>query len=51
VIDLSANGVRVTLMPPASIRAERSPDLREAAIFLELREEKGIRYEWHSEIH
>ncbi len=36
VIDLSVNGVRVTLMPTASSRAERSPDAREAAIFLEL---------------
>ncbi len=36
VIDLSVNGVRVTLMPTVSSRAERSPDPREAAIFLEL---------------
>ena len=38
VIDLSVNGVRVTLMPTASSRAERSPDPRESAIFLELAE-------------
>jgi hypothetical protein len=36
VIDLAVNGVRVTLMPTVSSRAERSPDVREAAIFLEL---------------
>ena len=38
VIDLGVNGVRVTLMPTASSRAERSPDPREAATFLELAE-------------
>ncbi len=38
VIELSVNCVRVTLMPTASSRAERSPDPREAAIFLELAE-------------
>jgi hypothetical protein len=35
VIDLSVNGVRVTLMPTASSRAERSP---ESAVLLELAE-------------
>ena len=35
VIDLTVNGVRVTLMPTASSRAERSPDMRESACFLE----------------
>jgi hypothetical protein len=39
VIDLSVNGVRVTLMPTASSRAERAPDPREAVIFLELAEQ------------
>jgi hypothetical protein len=38
VTDLSAGGVRVTLMPTASSRAERSPDSRESAIYLELAE-------------
>jgi hypothetical protein len=38
VIDLSVNGVRVTLMPTASSRAKRSPDPRQAAVFLELAE-------------
>ena len=32
VIDLGVNGVRVTLMPTVSSRAERSPDPRESAI-------------------
>ena len=36
VIDLAVNGVRVTLMPTASSRAERSPDMRESACFLNL---------------
>ncbi len=36
VIDLTVNGVRVTVMPTASSRAERSPDRREADVFLEL---------------
>ena len=38
VIDLTVNGVRVTLMPTVSSRAERSPDPRESAIFLKLAE-------------
>jgi hypothetical protein len=38
VIDLSLNGVRVTLLPTPSKCAERSPDPREAAIFQELAE-------------
>ena len=42
VIDL--NGVRVTLMPPSSSRAERSPDPREAAVFLELAEQVFDRF-------
>ncbi len=36
VIDLGVNGARVTLMPTASSRADRSPDRREAEVFLEL---------------
>jgi hypothetical protein len=36
VIDLNANGVRVTLLPTGSGRAERSPDPRESAQFLDL---------------
>jgi glycosyltransferase involved in cell wall biosynthesis len=44
VIDVSVNGVRVTLMPSASSRAERSPDLREAAIFLDLAEQVFDRF-------
>ena len=36
VIDLSVSGVRVTLMPTASSRADRSPDRREAEVFLEM---------------
>ncbi len=34
VIDLSVNGVRVTVLPTASSLAERSPDPRESALFL-----------------
>ena len=44
VIDLSVNGGRVTLMPTASSRAERSPDPRESAIFLELAEQVFDRF-------
>jgi len=44
VIDLSVNGVRVTLVPTISSRAERSPDLHEAAIFLELAEQVFDRF-------
>jgi hypothetical protein len=36
VIDLTVNGVRVTLMPTASSRAERSPNVQESACFLNL---------------
>ncbi len=36
VIDLTLNGVRVTVMPTGSSRAERSPDRREADVFLQL---------------
>ena len=44
VIDLGVNGVRVTVMPTASSRAERSPDPRESAIFLELAEQVFDRF-------
>ena len=44
VIDLSVNGVRVTLMPTVSGRAEPSPDPHEAAIFLELAEQVFDRF-------
>ncbi len=39
VIDLGVNGVRVTLMPTVSSRAEQSPDVQEAATFLDLPEQ------------
>jgi len=44
VVDLGVNGVRVTVMPTASSRAERSPDPQEAAIFLELAEQVFDRF-------
>ncbi len=44
VIDLGVNGVRVTLMPTVSSRAERSPDPRESTIFLELAEQVFDRF-------
>ncbi len=44
VIDLGVNGVRVTLMPTVSSRAERSPDPRESALFLELAEQVFDRF-------
>ena len=44
MIDLGVNGVRVTLMPTVSSRAERSPDPRESAIFLELAEQVFDRF-------
>ena len=44
VIDLGVNGVRVTLMPTVSSRAERSPDPRESAIFLELADQVFDRF-------
>jgi hypothetical protein len=36
VIDPTVNGVRVTTLPTASTRAERAPDMRESALFLDL---------------
>jgi hypothetical protein len=36
VIDLTVNGVRVTLLPTSSTRAERSPYPRESALLLDL---------------
>src|SRR4051794_25342907 len=47
VIDLTVNGVRVTLMPTASSRAERSPDLQESACFLALTEQVLDRFRPH----
>jgi hypothetical protein len=44
VIDLSVNGVRVRLMPTVSSRAERPPDPRESAIFLDLAEQVFDRF-------
>jgi hypothetical protein len=44
VLDLTANGVRVTLLPNASSRAERSPDPPEAAVFLDLAEQGFERF-------
>jgi len=44
VINLSVNGVRVTVMPTACSRADRSPDPRESAIFLELTEQVFDRF-------
>jgi hypothetical protein len=44
VIDLVVNGVLVTLMPTVSSPAERSPDPRESAIFLELAEQVFDRF-------
>ena len=44
VVDLAVNGVRVTLTPTVSSRTERSPDPREAAIFLELAEQVFDRF-------
>jgi len=44
VIDLGVKGVRVTLMPTVSSRAERSPDSRESAIFPELDEQVFDRF-------
>ncbi len=44
VIDLGVKGVRVTVMPTVSSRAERSPDPRESAIFLELAEQVFDRF-------
>jgi Glycosyl transferase 4-like domain len=44
VIDMRVNGVRVTRMPTASSRAERSPDQRESAMFLKLVEQVFDRF-------
>jgi hypothetical protein len=57
VIDLNANGVRATLLPTASTRAERSPDPRESALYLDLadqfldkfQEALGPRRAWNRE--
>jgi glycosyltransferase involved in cell wall biosynthesis len=47
VIDLTVNGVRVTLMPTASSRAERSPDMQESASFLDLADQVLERFRPH----
>jgi len=47
VIDLGVNGVRVTVMPTMSSRAERSPDPRESTIFLELADQVFDRFRPH----
>ena len=44
VIDLSVNGVRVTLMPTSSQLRRGSPDPRESTIFLELAEQVFDRF-------
>jgi glycosyltransferase involved in cell wall biosynthesis len=45
VFDLKVNGVRVTLFPTASSRAERSPDGAEGAVFLELGDQVFERFQ------
>ena len=44
VVDLHADGVRVTILPTASSRAERAPDSREASLFLDLAEQALERF-------
>jgi glycosyltransferase involved in cell wall biosynthesis len=44
MIDLTMNGVRVALVPTASSRAERSPDPREGASFLDLADQVFERF-------
>ena len=39
MFDLELDGVRVTLLPTASSRAEQAPSPREAAMFLDLAEQ------------
>jgi hypothetical protein len=43
-VDVGVNGVRVTFVPTASSRPERSPDRRVAAILLELAEQVFYRF-------
>ena len=45
VIDLTVGGVRVTLLPTASSRAERSPDPREGTVFLDLADQVLDRFQ------
>ncbi len=45
VFDLEVGGVRVTLMPTSSSRAERSPNPREGAIFLDLADQVCERFQ------
>ena len=44
MIDRSVNGIRVTLMPTSFSRAERSPDPKESANFLDLAEQVFDRF-------
>ncbi len=44
LIDRSVNGIRVTLMPTSFSRAERSPDPKESANFLDLAEQVFDRF-------
>ncbi len=45
VFDLEVGGVRVTLMPTSSSRAEKSPNPREGAIFLDLADQVCERFQ------
>src|SRR3954470_11459159 len=47
VIDLTVGGVRVTLTPTASSRAERSPDMQESARFVDLADQVLERFRPH----
>jgi hypothetical protein len=47
VIDLTVNGVRITLMPTASSRAERSPNMQESERFLDLADQVLDRFRPH----
>jgi glycosyltransferase involved in cell wall biosynthesis len=44
VVDLEVGGVRVTLMPTASSRAEKSPNPREGGVFLDLADQVFDRF-------
>src|SRR5438067_11140457 len=46
-IDLTVGGVRITLTPTASSRAERSPDMQESARFLNLADQVLERFRPH----
>jgi hypothetical protein len=47
VIDMTVGGVGVALMPTASSRAERSPDMRDSACFLDLADQVLERFRPH----